>query len=90
MVGGWGLQSQFHVQPNYSVEVVLLVVLCCRWGCANNKKGGLFYGSRIFRDGVVSEYRDSGNTAVSGSTYHGNEPKNIQIEIVEMVKLPDP
>ena len=23
--GGWGLQSHFHVQPNYSVEVVL----CC-------------------------------------------------------------
>ena len=24
-VVGWGLQSHFHVQPNYSVEVVL----CC-------------------------------------------------------------
>ena len=27
MVGGWGLHSHFHVQPNNSVEVVLL--LCC-------------------------------------------------------------
>ena len=40
MVGGgwggwWGLHSHFHVQPNYSVEVVLLVVLCCCWGCDN-------------------------------------------------------
>ena len=34
---GWGLQGHFHVQPNYSVEVVLLVVLCCRWGCDNKK-----------------------------------------------------
>ena len=34
-MGGWwvvGVQSHFHVQPNYSVEVVL----CCRWGCDNN------------------------------------------------------
>ena len=34
-VGRLGLHSHFHVQPNYSVEVVLLVVLCCRWGCDN-------------------------------------------------------
>ena len=34
-VGGWGgLQSNFHVQPNCSVEVE--VVLQYRWGC--NKK----------------------------------------------------
>ena len=40
--GWWGLQSHFHVQPNYSVEVVLLVVLCCRWGCDNRFcQGGL-------------------------------------------------
>ena len=26
-----GVRSHFHVQPNYSVGVV--VVLCCRWGC---------------------------------------------------------
>ena len=39
--GGWGrvvvwggLQSHFHVQPNCSVEVE--VVLRCRWGCDNN------------------------------------------------------
>ena len=25
MGGGWGLHSHFHVQPNYSVEVML----CC-------------------------------------------------------------
>ena len=31
----WGFQSHFHVQLNYSVEVVFLVVLCCRWGCDN-------------------------------------------------------
>ena len=31
---GWGgLQSHFHVQPNCSVEVE--VVLRCRWGCDN-------------------------------------------------------
>ena len=29
---GWGLHSHFHVQPNYSIEVVL----CCCWGCDNN------------------------------------------------------
>ena len=29
--GGWGLHSHFHVQPNYSVEVVL----CCSLGCDN-------------------------------------------------------
>ena len=28
---GWVLHSNFHVQPNYSVEVVL----CCHWGCGN-------------------------------------------------------
>ena len=28
-LGGWGLHSHFHVQPNYSDEVVLR----CRWGC---------------------------------------------------------
>ena len=28
----WFAQS-FRVQPNFSVEVVLLIVLCCRWGC---------------------------------------------------------
>ena len=33
--GWWGLQSHFHVQPNYSVKVVLLVVLCCCWSCDN-------------------------------------------------------
>ena len=32
--GGWGgVQSHFHVQPNYSVEVVL----CCGWGCDNEE-----------------------------------------------------
>ena len=30
------MQSHY-VQPNYSVVVVLLVVLCCRWGCDNKK-----------------------------------------------------
>ena len=35
--GGWSLQSHFRVQPNYSVEVVLLVVLCCRWSCDNSQ-----------------------------------------------------
>ena len=30
-----GAHSHFFVQPNYSVEVVLLVVSCCRWGCDN-------------------------------------------------------
>ena len=29
--GGSGAQAHFHVQPNYSVEVVL----CCSWGCDN-------------------------------------------------------
>ena len=29
--GCGGVQSHFHVQLNYSVEVVL----CCRWGCDN-------------------------------------------------------
>ena len=43
--GGWGLQSHFHVQPNYSVEVVLLVVLCCRWGCDNLKEEGKLFVS---------------------------------------------
>ena len=28
---GVGVQSHFHVQPNYSVEVVLR----CHWGCDN-------------------------------------------------------
>ena len=41
MVGlGWvglGLHSHFHVQPNYSVEVVLCSVLCCSWGFDKNK-----------------------------------------------------
>ena len=32
-MGGWGLHSHFHVQPNCSVEVE--VVLRCRWGCDN-------------------------------------------------------
>ena len=32
-MGGWGgVYNHFHVQPNYSVEVVL----CCRWVCDNN------------------------------------------------------
>ena len=49
--GGWGLQSYFHVQPNYSVEVVLLVVLFCCWGSDNKLfrigewPGGLITGS---------------------------------------------
>ena len=35
-MGWWlGLHSHFHVQPNYSVEVVLLDVLC------NGEKHGL-------------------------------------------------
>ena len=37
--GGWGwvgFAESFCVQPNFSVEVVLLIVLCCRWGCDNN------------------------------------------------------
>ena len=39
---GWlewgGFHSHFHVQPNYSIEIVL----CCRWGCDNSL---LFYQS---------------------------------------------
>ena len=30
-VVGWGVQSYFHVQPNFCVEVVL----CYSWGCDN-------------------------------------------------------
>ena len=33
---GWGLHCHFHVQPNYSVKVVL----CCHWDCDNiNARG---------------------------------------------------
>ena len=32
VLGEVGVHGHFHVQPNYSVEVVL----CCRWGCVNN------------------------------------------------------
>ena len=34
VVVGWGLQSPFHVQPNCSFEVE--VVLRCRWGSDNS------------------------------------------------------
>ena len=32
-VGGGGMHCHSHVQPNYSVEVVL----CCRWSRDNNE-----------------------------------------------------
>ena len=38
--GGVGVHSHFRVQPNYSVEVVLLVAFCCRWGCDNTSHSG--------------------------------------------------
>ena len=44
--GGWGgVQSNFYVQPNCSV----VVVLCCRWGCDNKEK------SKINKDILKNE-----------------------------------
>ena len=37
LVGGWGMQSHFHVQPNYSVEVVLRCVVVGVETIANEK-----------------------------------------------------
>ena len=62
--GGCGLQSHFHVQPNYSVEVVLLVVLCWRWGCDNRSNGSK---TRAFLS-VTSELNVEGGGSYNGDT----------------------
>ena len=44
---GWGLHSHFCVQPTYRVDVVFLVVLCCRLGCDNRKIYETNLGNKI-------------------------------------------
>ena len=45
-----GVHSHFHIQPNYSVEVVL----CCRWGCDKISGCSLLFDNGRHPDSVRS------------------------------------
>ena len=75
---GWGLQSHFHVQPNFSDEVVL----CCRWGCDNSDSRGTNYST--VSTSILPNIRVSGLAlkifaSVEGRTRGKGKPLNLSL-----------